>query len=181
MQEKIIKKTIKFPLKMLINDRKNAKIQLRTSDGRKIYEITDDILPKEITEHFGNEYWLNYPKLKEIKVNHIANRCDNDKYKDIQNIKISNMGRVEITSTTAGKTKNTQEEEKGGYLKLKGYPIDEFGYIYNMVADTWLVKPKMKAKLIVHHINNDGYDNRPENLIFIPVTIHGTIHHPKES
>ena len=37
-------------------------------------------------------------------------------------------------------------------------------HVYQMVADAWLIKDtKVPERTTVHHITNDGYDNRPEN------------------
>ena len=49
-------------------------------------------------------------------------------------------------------------------------------YVYRMVADAWLVN-KNEKRTIVHHITNDGYDNRPENLIFVSSDEHNQIHY----
>lgn len=51
-------------------------------------------------------------------------------------------------------------------------------YVYQMVADAWLegytYNPKTNKQ--IHHITNDGYDNRPENLILVSATEHEKIH-----
>ena len=49
-------------------------------------------------------------------------------------------------------------------------------YVYSMVADAWLDYDK-KAKLQIHHISNDGYDNSPTNLIALDADIHKQINH----
>lgn len=49
-------------------------------------------------------------------------------------------------------------------------------YVYRMVADAWLIN-KNEKRTIVHHITNDGYDNRPENLIFVSSDEHSQIHY----
>lgn len=58
------------------------------------------------------------------------------------------------------------DTRKIGYLKVgKGQDV------HKLVADAWLVKPN-QDKLHIHHISNDGYDNSPYNLIYIPQSIH---------
>ncbi len=52
------------------------------------------------------------------------------------------------------------------------------GYVYQMVADASLADKYTKGKEI-HHITNDGYDNRPENLIILDSTTHRKINHNK--
>lgn len=53
-------------------------------------------------------------------------------------------------------------------------------YVYQMVADAWLkgytYNPYNKTNKQIHHITNDGYDNRPENLILVSATEHKKIH-----
>lgn len=53
-------------------------------------------------------------------------------------------------------------------------------YVYQMVADAWLkgytYNPYNKTNKQIHHITNDGYDNRPENLILVSATEHEKIH-----
>lgn len=44
---------------------------------------------------------------------------------------------------------------------------------YNLVADVWLEKKKEKWE--THHIYNDINDNRADNLINLPATIHNKI------
>ena len=60
-----------------------------------------------------------------------------------------------------------------GYLELMSRPGV---YVYRLVADAWLVRPDHGC-WAVHHISNDGYDNRPENLIYLPhPDVHNAIH-----
>ena len=54
--------------------------------------------------------------------------------------------------------------------------------VHRLVASAWLKKPKKKYKNYnekdeyhVHHISNDGYDNTPFNLIYLPEEIHNGI------
>lgn len=50
-------------------------------------------------------------------------------------------------------------------------------YVYQMVADAWLedyIYDETEGH--IHHITNDGYDNRPENLILVSATEHKKIH-----
>ena len=58
-----------------------------------------------------------------------------------------------------------------GWLELMSRPGV---YVYRLVADAWLVRPE-RGRWAVHHISNDGYDNRPENLIYLPRP-HNAIH-----
>ena len=66
---------------------------------------------------------------------------------------------------------NYETRNKVGYLKIVGLGL----YVYQMVADAWLVD-KYEPGMEIHHITNDGYDNRPENLILVSATEHEKIH-----
>ncbi len=104
---------------------------------------------------------------------------------------ISNLGRVK---TPDGKLQD-QEDKDGmlGYLQLtnwKGIQNDgsfsfaklKLEYVYQLVAETWLEKDEEGQKEFgndrweVHHITNNGYDNRPENLIWLKQRLHQAIH-----
>lgn len=51
-----------------------------------------------------------------------------------------------------------------GYLQVNGYDV------HRLVADAWLVKEEDGCE--IHHISNDGYDNCPYNLIYLPKKYH---------
>lgn len=49
--------------------------------------------------------------------------------------------------------------ENGKFLDL---------YVYRLVADAWLENYECYKSIgVIHHITNDGYYNRPENLVFL--------------
>lgn len=52
------------------------------------------------------------------------------------------------------------------------YPV----YVYQIVADIWLEKPSNASGLRVHHITNNGYDNRPQNLVWVTEAEHKILH-----
>lgn len=107
------------------------------------------------------------------------------------NIEVSNLGRIRINKRIAEQTEkynNYNKEYKNiGYLQLK-YCEDEYirkawkvikeNYIYEMVAKMWLGIPDGK-NWEVHHITNNGYDNRVENLIWVKKDDHIKIHKNK--
>ena len=72
--------------------------------------------------------------------------------------------------------KNHETKNKVGYLKIDGLRP----YVYQMVADAWLkgytYNPYNKTNKQIHHITNDGYDNRPENLIILDNYTHRELH-----
>lgn len=95
-------------------------------------------------------------------------------------IEVSNLGRVRINDKIAAQAdKNCQ---KVGYLQLeycqkikKAWDVIPENYIYQMVAKVWLGVPDGE-NWVVHHITNNGYDNRVENLIWADKSLHDEIH-----
>lgn len=114
---------------------------------------------------------------------------DDHGYKKIKELEVSNFGRVKITDTTG--TYIAQQVEKNypdealnkgmlgrngiGWLIIKKYRGLN---VYRLVAETWLEKlNNHNDGWHVHHITNDGYDNRPENLIWMSNEDHNKIKH----
>lgn len=83
---------------------------------------------------------------------------------------VSNLGRVRID----GKIQEQIDNPDGsiGYLVLKNYTSY---LVYRLVADVFLERKEGEG-LVVHHINNDGYNNCEDNLIMLTQTQHGAIH-----
>ena len=91
---------------------------------------------------------------------------------------ISNMGRVKYED------KIVQQDDAGktGYLKLdvdKKLNVDHTVNVYTLVAKAFLGK-KEGDGYDVHHIDNNGYDNRAENLILLTRTQHNAVHNEKK-
>jgi hypothetical protein len=59
-----------------------------------------------------------------------------------------------------------------GWLYVK---IGDPTRVYRFVAETWSEGPNDTLDWEVHHITNNGYDNRPENLIWIKSRLHKQI------
>jgi hypothetical protein len=78
---------------------------------------------------------------------------------------VSNYGRIRLNGEIL-----EQKEEKKGYLKVKS------DYVYRWVAETWCNPPANTKGWQVHHITNNGYDNRPANLIWVTEEMHQKIH-----
>jgi len=128
----------------------------------------------ELTD-IKEENWLDYPNLKEIITLYNPNHYVGKKYHEIQELKISDLGRVKV------KYKNNvyeilaqSDDIEYGYLRLPKFP--GFGYVYRLVADTWVENTDKKKRNIVHHINNDGYNNEAKNLIWVTAEEHAKIH-----
>jgi len=88
---------------------------------------------------------------------------------------VSNYGRVKLRETFDSdwvmlKQHDCPQKGKGWLLVENTKSI----YVYILVAETWLEKPTGEA-LGLHHITNDGYDNRPENLIYLNSEVHNKL------
>jgi hypothetical protein len=77
---------------------------------------------------------------------------------------VSNFGRIRLNDKII-----EQKETKKGYLSVDGQ------YVYRFVAETWCNPPTNTQGWEVHHITNNGYDNRPSNLIWIQSAMHRQI------
>jgi hypothetical protein len=84
----------------------------------------------------------------------------------------SNFGRIKYNEEIIPQI---QESAKNyDYLQIK-FPVTE--YVYRIIARAWCEKPlNVNETLCVHHINNNGFDNRSFNLIWVSQTIHNEIH-----
>ena len=158
----------KYKLSELIAELKkpSADAEIRKNESKSF----DTKTPK-----FDNEEWKLYWSSENKNISRWT-----DKYKKIKIIEVSNFGRVRFTYID-GKIEIKQQIEyydlKTGYLCLEGNYNDlPDKFIYQMIANTWLIKDGNQEDTLgewhVHHILNNGYDNRPENLIWIRKTLH---------
>lgn len=104
-----------------------------------------------------------------------------------QGVQASNQGRIKINGKVV---KNYCEkyilDNERNYVNLTSdllkNPKNKLGYlvvpelsecVYNLVAKAWLSEcGQYKPGMQIHHITDDGYDNRPENLIVLDEDIH---------
>lgn len=98
-------------------------------------------------------------------------------------VEASNMGRIKINGQIAelrekaavnrplGVDVLCDKDVSVGWL-VPFYAGAKYGdeYVYAIVAAAWL-GPRPKG-YITHHISDDGYDNRPCNLIYLPGDVH---------
>jgi hypothetical protein len=101
------------------------------------------------------------------------------KYPKNNAIEVSNLGRMKINNEIVEQWDDDANGKGWLYVKIKtiAYPK----YVYRFVAETWCQCPDDTQGWEVHHISNNGYDNRPDNLIWIKREAHGkipTIFHP---
>ena len=140
----------------------------------KIYNYPEEEIPVElIKEVYGSE-------TKEIWAE-VAG------YKD-KNYLVSNYGRIKHRPNDKEKYRLVFQDEDPkdlykGYLKMKHYlnePDVEFkgdktNYSYHFIAYGFF-KELLGKGLNIHHINNKGYDCRPDNLILLTPREHSKAH-----
>jgi hypothetical protein len=122
-----------------------------------VYKITDiEILPGEMFE--------KYPKNINIACWNYRNFIKN--YDKI--IEVSNLGRIKIDGIL-----QEQKEMTYGYLYINLNNKTNYN-VYRMVGETWCPCPVEETNKYwqVHHITNNGYDNRAENLIWVNLVEH---------
>lgn len=88
----------------------------------------------------------------------------------------SNYGRIKLTATNEI-IKQYDETGRYGWLKLdlEKDGVTHSNYVYTLIAYAFLGKRNGDGKH-VHHIDNNGYDCRPENLILLTSGQHSYIH-----
>lgn len=84
----------------------------------------------------------------------------------------SNLGRIRNINGNIIEQVDAPEKINKGYLILKG---SKSNYVYRLVAKAFFSREEFKGKQI-HHINNNGYDCRPENLILLEKEEHELVH-----
>ena len=97
-------------------------------------------------------------------------------------VEISDLGRVKIdgeikklTEVTRSRAENLpitaeilKKRSDIGYVGVK--VNGEWKLVYELVAETFL--GKRPEGTVIHHKTNDGYDNRPSNLMYVPSDDH---------
>lgn len=127
----------------------------------KIYNCEQDFVPVKLLEEvYGldetfKEIWREVP--------------DNKKYT------VSNLGRIKLNGILV----HQDDNNFNGYLKMtktvEGKDSDNRSEnIYIFVAKAFF--SNYKEGMHVHHINNNGYDCRPENLILLEKDQHSIVH-----
>lgn len=132
----------------------------------KIYNCESETIPANLLEEvYGlsesfKEIWREVP--------------DNKKYT------VSNLGRIKLNGILV----HQDDNNFNGYLKMtktvEGKDSDNRSEnIYIFVAKAFF--SNYKEGMHVHHINNNGYDCRPENLILLEKGQHSIVHNFPDS
>lgn len=145
-----------------------------------IHKIKRHMHKIECDKNLPGEIFRKYPKI----VNHATLEFRDylqsfDGIHNFRPIEVSNYGRVrDCDFGILG-----PYEEKPGWLSVH-MPTPNanckaprvFYPVYRLVAETWLECPfEDSLNWQVHHISNDGYDNTPDNLIWIKKDSHMVI------
>ena len=132
-----------------------------------MWQRQDEIIPGELWRKCNKKYAAsNFGRIYDIANKKIAEQYESNK----------KYGR------DAEKIKQAINEDNNrrdiGYLKVNGNDV------HRLVADAWLKKTddiKGKNNIDIHHISNNGYDNSPYNLIYLPTDDHigwsDSVHH----
>jgi hypothetical protein len=98
--------------------------------------------------------------------------CD---FPDFSEIKVSNLGRVMYKGEIL--TQEPESERNYDYLWVK-VPDYKWIKVYELVAKTFLLKsnPEPQKYRIIHHISNNGFDNRVVNLLYVTCEQHTDLH-----
>lgn len=109
-----------------------------------------------VIENLPGEEWKQHPSLRTYM-------CSN-----LGRVKIKINGKYEIQEQI-----DWPGKEKKGYLILK--KIKTPVLVYRLIADVFCDRVEGEGRA-VHHIDNNGYDNRADNLIMLTEKQHGLIH-----
>jgi hypothetical protein len=92
-------------------------------------------------------------------------------------VEASNMGRIRINGEICLQQPYWTKSDPYGYLWTNIPNIDDWErYVYRLVAKTWCDRPDPNLYTTVHHISNNGMDNRPGNLLWVTPDQHAEIH-----
>ncbi|GHT75028.1 hypothetical protein FACS1894124_5790 [Spirochaetia bacterium] len=94
------------------------------------------------------------------------------------NVDVSNLGRIRYNGAILLQMPDAaKEDDPYGYLRIASIRgVIESGLVYRLVAETWCDRPDQNIYNTVHHISNNGTDNRAENLLWVTREQHAEIH-----
>lgn len=156
-----------YTAKAPVEERKSIKKKFE-----QIFNCNKDKIPDELLKEVygGNiktaEIWKQVPLYKKEKDGEAE-------------YSVSNFGRIKHYGIIM-KQGDKLGKEYGGYLVMKDYTrpaeykFDSTTCVYRFVAAAFF--PNYKVGMHVHHINNNGYDCRPENLILLTPPQHSKVH-----
>jgi hypothetical protein len=90
-------------------------------------------------------------------------------------VEVSNLGRIKYNGSILLQMPDETQSDPYGYLWVKIPEVGQY-MVYRLVAETWCDNPDRSIYITVHHISNNGMDNRPENLLWVTTEQHVEIH-----
>ncbi|OQA48384.1 MAG: hypothetical protein BWY47_01056 [Bacteroidetes bacterium ADurb.Bin302] len=137
--------------------------------GNPVFKITsNETLPGEIFRPYLKNYKIAKSRMREYIEKGVLNNID---------IEVSNLGRIRVNNSI-------KEQIQNDYGWLFVELLDEVKYeVYRLVGETWVQCPVTDTSVnivgnnywTIHHINNNGFDNRPHNLIWVTTKEHANI------
>jgi hypothetical protein len=91
-------------------------------------------------------------------------------------VMVSNYGRVSFDDKILLQRPDVDKSYPYGYLWVEIPNKSKYQLVYRLVAETWCERPDIKLYNTVHHISNNGMDNRPSNLLWVTKEQHTKIH-----
>jgi hypothetical protein len=92
-------------------------------------------------------------------------------------VEVSNLGRIRYNEEILLQLPDLTNNSPYGYLQVRfkeRFRKANF-LVYRLVAETWCERPDSNYN-IVHHITNNGMDNRATNLLWVTKEQHNQIH-----
>ncbi|MDR3258255.1 MAG: hypothetical protein LBT51_01410 [Fusobacteriaceae bacterium] len=134
-------------------------------------------IPEDLYKPFllvGDKYYHEYKEVKPIPGEEFVY------FPEYDEIKVSNFGRIIYHNEILHQESRSKKDYD--YLCVK---IPEYRFpilVYKLVAETFLLKdnPDPSKYNIIHHISNNGFDNRVINLIYVTSEQHKEIHNLKK-
>lgn len=137
--------------------------------------------PDEGLENKNKEAFYNSKTFTDTTTPELNEGTKKEEWKSLKNISgytkysVSDFGRVKWND----KIIKQDDVSSKGYLKLdpdgENNRIDHQVNVYTLIAMGFLGKEE-GDKLDVHHIDNNGYNCRPENLVLLKRNQHNAVH-----
>jgi hypothetical protein len=91
-------------------------------------------------------------------------------------VEASNLGRIRYNGNILLQMPDKDQTDPYGYLWVEIQNVSKYQLVYRLVAETWCDRPDSNVYTTVHHISNNGMDNRTSNLLWVTPEQHEEIH-----
>lgn len=156
------------------NDKITEKKHLQIKDLKDLCKINSENLPKSHKPFVKTVQYRNWDVRVEKLVCMTKTELEGEKWKfnKTYKVEVSNFGRIKKDGFILNQFE--EHDHKDGWLKVRLNGTSDI-YVYRLVGETWLKKPS-ENYTIVHHINENGYENTPENLLWVTQDQHSILH-----